>query len=163
MLMRVATVISSRGTCTRAYVGAVIAIEGRVISMGYVGAPSGMPHCIEVGDEIGEDGGCIRTVHAEANAIAWAARNGFGTEEAELFCTHEPCLACAKLIVNAGITRVVYEHPYRKHDGITLLNDAGIEIFNMPAPEDTFDPSRGGIMVIDDDDDDNDDHYKRVN
>lgn len=154
MLMRVATVISSRGTCTRAYVGAVISIEGRIISMGYVGAPSGLAHCIDVGDEIGDDGGCIRTVHAEANAVAFAARVGASTEDAELHCTHEPCLKCAQLIINAGINRVVYEQPYRKHDGLALLEDVGIDVVHFPIPAEVD-------MVSPDPD--GDDQYKRVN
>lgn len=135
MLMRVATIISGRSTCLRAYVGAVIAVEGRIISTGYVGAPAGLPHCSSVGDEIGPEGGCIRTVHAEANAIAWAARYGTSTEGAQLYSTREPCLRCAQLIINAGISRVVYEHPYRLHDGLELLEVAGIEILQLLAPE----------------------------
>lgn len=152
LLMRIAAVVSSRGTCNRAYVGAVIAVDGRIISTGYVGAPSGLPHCIDIGDEISPDGGCIRTVHAEANAIAWSARNGTSTEEATLYCTHEPCLNCAKLIINAGITRVVYEHSYRLHDGSYLLETAGVEVEQLNAPEPII-PT----------DMDSDEVYRRVN
>jgi dCMP deaminase len=125
-LMRLATIISTRGTCNRAQVGAIIVREGRTISTGYVGAPSGLPHCVAAGDEIGPDGGCTRTVHAEANAIAFAARFGTSTEDAELYCTHSPCVNCAKLIINAGIRRVVYEHEYRDQSGLALLEAAGV-------------------------------------
>ena len=168
MLMRMAVVVSNRGTCTRAYVGAVIAREGRVISTGYVGAPSGLPHCLDVGDEIGPDGGCARTVHAEANAIAFAARSGTSTEGAELYCTHEPCLKCAQLIINSGITRVVYENPYRIHDGLALLESAGIDVEQLPAPElvpghvsrSQLTEARGPLITNDPDDDD---QYRKVN
>lgn len=168
MLMRVATVISGRGTCTRAYVGAVIALDGRIISSGYVGAPAGMPHCLEIGDEIGPDGGCVRTVHAEANAIAWAARSGASTEEAELYCTHEPCLRCAQLLINAGISKVTYEHPYRNHDGLELLSIAGIDVIHLPMPEpEPFHTERTVIEAWSEDeplpDPDSDREYKRIN
>lgn len=133
--MRTAAVISARGTCTRAFVGAVLAKEGRIISTGYVGAPSGLPHCSDVGDQIGADGGCTRTVHAEANAIAFAARAGTSTEGSELYCTHSPCLGCAKLIINAGITAVYFENYYRELDGLALLDDAGVYIRQVPVPE----------------------------
>lgn len=148
MLMRVAAVISLRGTCKRAFVGAVIAIQGRIISTGYVGAPAGLPHCLDVGDEVNAEGGCIRTIHAEANAIAWAARNGTSTENAQLYSTHEPCYRCAQLIINAGINRVVYEKPYRLHDGSELLEVAGVEVVQISASE-PVDP-------------DSDDSYRQV-
>lgn len=127
-LMRMAAVISLRGTCERASVGAVIAREGRIISTGYVGAPAGLPHCTEVGCQIGTHGGCVRTVHAEANAIAVAARFGVSTDSTELYCTHSPCLPCAQLIINAGIDRVVYEKEYRDRSGLDLLIEAGKKV-----------------------------------
>lgn len=133
-LMRIAAYVSTRGTCMRASVGAVIAKEGRIISTGYVGSPSGQPHCIPDGCEIGDDGGCTRTVHAEANAIAFAARFGTGVDGSKLYCTHSPCLACAKLIINAGIVGFVYEHPYRVTSGLTLLESAGLDILQLVAP-----------------------------
>jgi len=127
-LMRMTAVVSMRGTCERAQVGAIIAREGRVISTGYVGSPSGLAHCSEVGCEIGSDSGCIRTVHAEANAIAFAAKAGTSTDGAELYCTHLPCLQCSKLIINAGIRRIVYDLPYRDRSGFQLLESAGVEV-----------------------------------
>lgn len=128
-LIRLAVVTSTRSTCNRASVGCVIAKDGRIISQGYVGAPSGLPHCTAVGCEPGPDGGCIRTVHAEANAIAFAARFGIPTAGADLYCTHSPCRVCAQLIINAGIDRVVYEHQYRIKDGIYLLEQAGVLVY----------------------------------
>lgn len=126
MLMEMAIIASKRSTCVRKHVGAIIAIEGRPVSVGYAGAPSGLPHCLEHGCLKGPDGGCIRTQHAEANAIAWAARKGIATEKATLYTTVSPCLACAKLIVNAGITDVWYLERYRKTDGLELLDQSYI-------------------------------------
>lgn len=126
MLMRVAAVVSQRGTCLRAQVGAVIARDGRIIATGYVGSPAGLPHCIDVGCDASEYSGCIRTVHAEANAIAFAARNGIATEQAILYCTHSPCGVCAKLIINAGIHLVMFEQYYRDKNPLGLLAQAKV-------------------------------------
>lgn len=128
MLMEIAHVISHRGTCERSQVGVVIARDARIIATGYVGSPSGSPHCSEVGCELGNHGGCIRTVHAEANAIAFAARSGIPTESCVLYSTLAPCRECAKLIINSGIRRVVFHHTYRDPGGIELLDSAGIVV-----------------------------------
>lgn len=130
-LIRVAVVTSARGTCNRAAVGAVISQNGRIISAGYVGAPRGLPHCTVVGCDESEGIGCIRTVHAEANAIAFAARYGISTEGAELHCTHSPCASCAKLIINAGIVRVVYDAVYRDTKPMALLGTVGITVVSI--------------------------------
>jgi len=124
MLMSQALIISTRGTCSRAQVGAIITREGRPISTGYNGAPAGLAHC----EHGGEEKGCEVAVHAEMNAIAFAARFGVGTENAALYCTHEPCANCAKLIINAGISEVYYLEPYRLHDGLHLLETAGVHV-----------------------------------
>lgn len=123
VLMKTAEAVSELGTCNRLRVGAVITRGGRIISTGYNGAPSGMDHCHhETSDEP-----CRISVHAEANAIAFAARlGGVGTNDATLFVTHAPCWECAKLIINSGIHRVVYQHPYRLTEGLELLENAGI-------------------------------------
>jgi deoxycytidylate deaminase len=84
---------------------------------------------------MGTHGGCTRTVHAEANAIAFAARFGTSIDGSELYCTHSPCLPCAKLVVNAGIVRYVYEQPYRDTSGLSLLEEAGILVVQHVAPE----------------------------
>jgi dCMP deaminase len=128
MLMEMAFIAAKRGTCERASVGAVIARAGRVISTGYVGAPPGASHCTDVGCVIGKHNGCIRTVHAESNAIAYAARYGVSTEDATLYSTHSPCEPCAKLIIAAGIRRVVYTIDYRDRSGLELLSELGIEV-----------------------------------
>lgn len=126
--MIIARAIALRSTCTHAQVGVVITLENRVVSTGYGGAPSGLPHCTDVGCLEGPDGGCIRTAHAEAGAIAFAARKGISLEGGTLYTTLAPCLACAKLIINAGIKRVVYLESYRDPRGLILLKQAGIEI-----------------------------------
>lgn len=131
MLMEMAIVASRRSTCKRKNVGAIIAREGRPISVGYAGAPRGLDHCLEAGCIIGPNGGCIRTTHAEANAITFAARQGIETEGATMYSTVSPCPECAKLIINAGIQKVWYLEEYRIKEGIELLQLAhiGIERF----------------------------------
>lgn len=125
VLMNMALAIADRGTCSRAKVGAIITRNGRPISSGYNGAPSMVDHCVHLP---GNTTGCELAVHAEANAIAFAARYGVATEHAALYCTHEPCFNCAKLIINAGIREVYYLEPYRLHDGIELLQRSHVVV-----------------------------------
>lgn len=141
MLMEIAHVISHRGTCPRAQVGVVIAKASRVISTGYVGSPAGQPHCSDenVGCILGNHGGCIRTVHGESNAIAFASRAGLGTESCDLYTTLAPCTECAKLIINAGIRRVVYHHEYRDPSGINLLESSQVIVHHFPEDVSTVD------------------------
>jgi dCMP deaminase len=126
MLMMMTGIAAMRSTCIRKKVGCVIAQDGRPVAIGYAGAPARMPHCLNVGCLPGPDGGCIRTVHAEANAIAFAARKGIVLENATLFCTMSPCYACSKLIINAGIGLVYYKELYRDTSGVDLLHSVGI-------------------------------------
>ena len=131
LLVSVAKLVAKRSTCDRLAVGAVLANEGRIISMGYNGAPSGMPHCHpSICDQAKP---CTRTVHAEANAIAFAARKGIETEGATMYCTHSPCNDCCKLIINAGIKKVVYWESYRDAKPLTLLSEAGVEVVWLDA------------------------------
>lgn len=148
MLMGMAEVAARRSTCARSQVGVVIALDSRPLVSGYNGAPAGMPHCdhtctclpniIRGGEsmiwraqlhEIGCPAGdpCDIAVHAEANAIAFAARHGVKLEGSTLFVTLSPCVPCAKLIINAGIVEVVYSTVYRDDAGIGLLNTAGVK------------------------------------
>lgn len=114
--------VSTRATCDRGYSGSVIVKDKRILSTGYVGSPAGTPHCDEVGHEmhevINEDGShsmhCIRTTHAEQNAIVNAARYGIAIEGATIYSNMEPCYTCAKLIINAGIKRVVCNFKYHR-------------------------------------------------
>lgn len=125
MFMQITKVVAKRSTCLRAQVGATIILDNRVVSMGYAGAPSRLEHCTESGCKM-EDGHCVRTVHAEANAIAFAAKAGIPTDGAEMYITHSPCTNCAKLIINSGIRRVTYQEYWG--DGIELLDHAGLEV-----------------------------------
>ena len=130
--MSIALVVSQRGTCHRAQVGAVIARDGRVLVTGYNGPPSNLPHCDDPDGcsamDRADAGGCRRAVHAEANCIAYAARHGISTDGADLYCSHLPCLKCAELIINSGLRRVIYSVDYRLKDGWILLQQAGVDI-----------------------------------
>jgi dCMP deaminase len=132
-MMVVAHTFANLGTCDRLQVGAVIHRDGRVISTGYNGVPKGLPHCDHAAETpvIGEERGCQTAVHAEANTIAWAARHGLRVEGADLTVTHMPCVDCAKLIINAGLVSVTFEHPYRKVEGVELLTRARIRVVNL--------------------------------
>ena len=131
-----AEVVSKRGTCLRKAYGAVIVKNDEVISTGYVGAPRGRKNCSDLGrcirEELniprGERYELCRSVHAEANAITKIARSNNNSEGATLYVTDSPCIECAKLIIQAGIKRVVYSRQYRLDDGLQLLKKAGIEV-----------------------------------
>ncbi|MBI2263417.1 dCMP deaminase family protein [Candidatus Berkelbacteria bacterium] len=131
--MAIAKQVASRATCDRRHVGAVLVSQDRVIlSTGYNGAPRGMPHCDEIGHEIVE-GHCVRTVHGEANAIAQAARSGVSIEKATLYTTASPCYDCFKLLINAGVKKVVYDEFYMSRyeasaKVLELAKNAGIEM-----------------------------------
>lgn len=118
--IKLAELVGSRGTCDRGYAGSVIVKNKRILSTGYVGAPVGLPSCDEVGHEMstvtGEDGTvsnhCIRTAHAEQNAINNAARVGVAIEGSTLYCKMTPCYKCAQSIINSGVVRVVAMKDY---------------------------------------------------
>lgn len=127
--------VGSRGTCDRGRSGCVIAKEKRILSTGYVGSPVGTPHCDEMGHEMHtvkhEDGHesrhCIRTTHAEQNAIANAARFGVALDGATIYTHMTPCYSCAKMIINAGIKRVVCNLDYHAGDrSKEIFKEAGI-------------------------------------
>lgn len=112
---------AERSTCSRLSVGAVVHRDGRILTQGYNGAPSGLPHC----DYEHSSENCL-AVHAEQNAIAFAAKYGVGLDGAGIVVTHQPCLSCARSIINSGIESVLYVQPYRLMDGVSLLLDAGL-------------------------------------
>ena len=119
---------ATRSTCLKVN-GAILVRENKLIAQGYNGSPSGRPHCIDLGEcEIGPDGGCVRTVHAEANAICHAAKLGISTEGSVLYCTSSPCYTCAKLLISSGVNKVVYLEEYRDPRGMELLRSCGIEL-----------------------------------
>jgi len=128
ILMQTAEVISQRGTCSRLSVGAVLARDGRILSTGYNGAASGLPHCDHT--DTGSTG-CTRSVHAEVNALAFAAKHGVRVEGSALFTTHSPCLNCSYLIINTGVNRVVYQNLYTNDHGLNLLEMAGVVVQSM--------------------------------
>lgn len=123
--MLAAMTAALRSTCGRRAVGAHISLEGRPIASGYAGPPSGDPHC-DAECVCRNSQGCRRTIHAEQNAIAWAARRGTSINGATLYVTLSPCWECAGLIINSGIVRVVYLEEYRNPDGIIRLRNSGI-------------------------------------
>lgn len=127
MMLSMAEYVAMRGSCSKLQVGAVIARDHRCISTGYNGAPAAVAHCVHTLDEDARIT-CERSVHAEANAIAYAARYGVSTEGCTLYVTHQPCINCSKLIINSGIRRVVYRFPYRLREGIDLLREVGITV-----------------------------------
>lgn len=115
--MMIARDMSRMGTCPRAKVGAVLVSQDhRILSTGFNGAPSKQPHCLDVGCILGPSGTCLRTVHAEVNAIT-RAPNGI-PPESTLYVTLSPCFSCATLILNSGIYRVVYANEYHPVDGV---------------------------------------------
>ena len=129
--------IGDRGTCDRGHCGALITKDRRIISTGYVGSPVGLAHCDEAGHEIHtvthEDGTqskhCIRTLHAEQNAICQAARFGTSIDGGTLYTKMFPCYTCAKMIINAGIKRVVCNQDYHAaEESKRIFKEAGIEV-----------------------------------
>jgi dCMP deaminase len=118
--LKIVDMVGSRGSCDRGRAGCVITRDRRIVATGYAGSPVGLPHCDEVGHEmhtvINDDGTtsrhCIRTTHAEQNAICEAARMGIALEGGTLYCKMTPCYTCAKMIINAGIKRVVCAQDY---------------------------------------------------
>ncbi|MCL2444189.1 MAG: cytidine/deoxycytidylate deaminase family protein [Treponema sp.] len=135
--MEVCEAISKRATCERGRSGCVIARDKQILVTGYVGAPAGLPHCDDVGHQLKkilhEDGKetthCVRTVHAEQNAICQAAKLGISINGATLYCRMTPCRTCAMLIINCGIKRVVCQRRYHdSEDSHSMLKAAGITL-----------------------------------
>jgi dCMP deaminase len=129
--MNIAQVVATRSTCPRKYVGAVIVRNRTILSTGYNGSIRGMPHCSDVGHMM-EDGHCVATIHAEANAIIQAARNGVMIEGADVYVTASPCWNCFKQIGNAGVRRIVYGEFYRDARIFDVAQHLGIELLHLP-------------------------------
>ena len=133
--MEVCRTIAKRATCDRGRSGCVIARDNQLLVTGYVGAPRGLPHCDDVGHQFKkvqhEDGSisqhCVRTVHAEQNAVCQAAKRGISIDGATLYCKMTPCRTCAMLIINCGIKRVIAEKRYHDSaDSIEMFKQAGV-------------------------------------
>lgn len=128
--MAIAKQVATRSTCDRKHVGAVIVRDRTILSTGYNGSIRGLAHCDEEGHMM-EDGHCVRTVHAEANAIAQAARNGVRIDGADIYVTASPCWNCFKLIVNSGIKRICFGEFYRDERIHQFSLLANIELVDM--------------------------------
>ena len=149
VFMSIAVTLSTLGTCDRKHVGAVFVKDGRCVTWGYNGAPPGAPHCedtyhghreayMEYRNLVHQsymdvsmwmdynELGCVNVTHAEANALAFAARHGISTDGATLFVTVSPCDPCSRLLIAAGIETVYYKEEYRDGRGLDILRDAGI-------------------------------------
>jgi len=131
--MDIARLVSSRSTCMRRQVGAVMVKSKHVLATGYNGTPSGITHCSETGclrDQLkvpsGERHELCRGLHAEQNAIIQAARHGIDINGATLYCTHSPCIICSKMLINAGIKQIVYIHGYPDQMSLDMIGEAGI-------------------------------------
>lgn len=130
--MAQAHLLASRSTCTRLSVGATIIKDNRIIAGGYNGSVAGEVHCIDEGCLM-EDHHCIRTIHAEMNAILQCAKQGVSTEGATIYVTHFPCLNCTKSIIQAGIKTIYYAQDYHNHKyAIALLEQANVKYEKVP-------------------------------
>jgi dCMP deaminase len=132
--MNIARQAATRSTCDRKFVGAVIVRDRMILSTGYNGSIRGMPHCDEVGHDL-ENGHCVATIHAEANAILQAAKNGVNISGSEIYTTASPCWNCFKLLANAGIKRIYYGEFYRDEKSFRIAGQIGIELIHLPPEE----------------------------
>ena len=133
--MTLANEVATRTTCMRRGVGAVIVKDKRILATGYNGAPSGVRHCIETGclrEQLGVPSGqrheICRGLHAEQNAIVQAARYGIDISGASIYINTQPCVVCAKMLINAGIVEVIYQNPYPDELSMQMLEEAGIKL-----------------------------------
>jgi len=140
--MKMAALVAERSTCLRHNVGAIVVKDKRVLTTGYNGAAAGVKDCFELGclrDELGIASGTrheiCRAIHAEQNAIIQAGLHGINISGSTLYCTHTPCMICAKMIVNAGIKEVVSYQDYADQEARKFLEEAGVELRKVPRPE----------------------------
>ena len=128
--MNIAQAVATRSTCSRKHVGAVIVRDKVILSTGYNGSIRGLPHCDEVGHML-EDGHCVRTIHAEANAVIQAATHGTRIEGATLYVTASPCWNCFKMVANAGLERIVYGEFYRDERIFEVAGKLSIALIHL--------------------------------
>jgi len=136
--MSIAGQVAMRSTCLRRQVGCIIVLERRIVSTGYNGAPSGLPHCEEVGCvretrgvASGERHELCRGLHAEQNAIIQAAMHGTAVRGGSMFCTHKPCILCTKMLINAGVLRVYYEQGYEDEMADEMAREADLLLIHL--------------------------------
>ncbi len=126
--LNIAYAVSERSTCDRAFVGSVLVRDKRILTTGFNGSPAGQDHCDEAGHLI-VDGHCIRTIHAETNSIIQAALHGVSTRGATCYVTHLPCINCTKVLINAGIIRIVYSVAYGiDENSMNFINAADMKL-----------------------------------
>jgi dCMP deaminase len=137
----IADLVSSRSTCVRNQVGAVIVKDSKILSTGYNGAPKKLPHCEDVGcirDELGIKPGerheLCRGLHAEQNAIIQAAFHGVSVNGAKIYCTTRPCSICTKMLINAGIFEIIYIEEYEDELASQLVIEAGLNLRRVEMP-----------------------------
>lgn len=130
--MKIAEQVSSRSTCDRKHVGAVIVKDKTILSTGYNGSIRGMPHCDDIGHDM-ENGHCVATVHAEANAIVQAAKNGVCIDGSEIYTTASPCWNCFKLTANSGIKTIYFGEFYRDERIFRVSQELGIKLIDLSA------------------------------
>src|SRR5690348_6374056 len=126
--MNIARAVASRSTCSRRSVGALVVKDKRILATGYNGAPAGLRHCDHTDGGDMRDGHCARSTHAEQNAIVQAAKYGTPIDGSTVYCTDQPCLTCAKLLVNAGVRRVVFEGAYPDELAVRILAEADVQL-----------------------------------
>lgn len=138
--LEMARVVARRSTCLRRRVGALLVRDKRILTTGYNGAPANLSHCEDVGclrDELGIPPGqrqeLCRALHAEQNAIIQAALHGVTTRGSDLYCTTQPCITCAKMLINAGVNRVVYEGDYPDQPSVDMLRHANVPLVRVSA------------------------------
>jgi len=134
--MQIARTVATRATCPRASVGAVLVRDHRILTTGYNGAPRGVAHCTEVGCTVVNEH-CMRATHAEANAVVQGALHGVSLEGATAYCTHQPCVNCSKLLISAGVLKIIYEQSYPDPIAAELLAEAGVAIAQFASLEGT--------------------------
>lgn len=139
--MEIAAVVSKRSTCLRRQVGALIVKNRQIVATGYNGSPVNMAHCEETGclrEQLqvpsGQNHELCRGIHAEQNAVVQAAYHGVSVQGGTLYCTHQPCVVCTKILLNAGISRIVYANPYPDKLAEAMLASSGIEVEVFPGP-----------------------------
>jgi dCMP deaminase len=133
--MRIATQVATRTTCRRRAVGAVLVKDKRILATGYNGVPTGIEHCLtrgclreQLGIPSGQQHELCRGLHAEQNAIIQAARYGINISGASCYCTTQPCIICAKMLINAGIAEIIYQQPYPDELTMQMLEEAGMTV-----------------------------------
>lgn len=140
--MQIVDLVKTRSTCLRRQVGALIVKDKRILASGYNGAPAGVSHCAEVGClrqqlnvPSGERHELCRAIHAEQNAIVQAAYSGTSVNGSTMYVSLQPCSLCAKLMINAGIRKLVFRGSYPDELALSMLNEAGVELVNFDEVE----------------------------